>query len=153
MPRLLQNTSFLVVDHFTPPTFSGIRLSRFQFKETWLAKTTLLSAKLHHRQLFSTDGCLKIAPIAATLVKFGRWDFSFVVIGNVYPAVQIPKQYFCSISPVSFPQPIVIPIVLATRPVDLAVKSRGWSISGFCVLSIPFGSLLCELWPSGSISD
>ena len=30
----------------------------------------------------STDGCLRIAPIAATLVKFRRWGFSFVVTGT-----------------------------------------------------------------------
>ncbi|MEK9562198.1 MAG: hypothetical protein VW492_02525 [Deltaproteobacteria bacterium] len=83
-----------------------------------------MSAKLHHRQLFSTDGCLRIAPITATLVKFRRWGFSFVVIGNVYLAVQIPQQYFCSISPVSFPPPILIAIVLAARPIDPAVMSE-----------------------------
>jgi len=42
----------------------------------------------------------------------------------IYPAVQIPQQYFCSIFPVSFPQPILIVIVLAVRPIDPAVMSE-----------------------------
>ena len=66
----------------------------------------------------------------------------------IYPAVQIPQQYFCSISPVSFLQPILILIVLAVCPIDPAVMLEDWNILGFFVLSIPFGSLLCELWPT-----